>query len=79
MPFQTLSLIPDGHSVHPLYSCIAPLRLLLLRDSHPDFYDRFRFLMDHNEDRMNWDRELWDKGRENVNRFLREDCGLADR
>lgn len=32
-------------------SSVAPLRLLLLKRSHPNLYSRLTLLMDHNEDR----------------------------
>ena len=33
------------------YRSIMPLRILLLRESNPDFYKRLVYLMDHREER----------------------------
>ena len=35
----------------PEYGCIAPLRLLLKRESDPDLWKRLALLMDHDEER----------------------------
>ena len=41
------------------YSPITPIRLLALRDSHPDMWTRLQLLEDHNEQREQMDPELW--------------------
>ena len=56
---------PNSH-----YSAVAILRLLLQRDLNPDFYGRFVYLMDHNEDRRE-DLEMWEKYQQCFNAFLR--------
>ncbi len=56
---------------HPHYRCVAPLRLLLLRDSRPEFHARLQLLMDHNRERREADPRLWDQYHRYVTNFLR--------
>jgi len=56
-----------------VYRCIAPLRLLLVKNKFPEIWERLSYLMDHNEDRVK-DPELWNLYQENVNKYLKV-CG----
>ncbi len=56
---------------HPHYRCVAPLRLLLLRDSQPEVHKRLGMLMDHNRDRREKDPELWGIYEEYVTKYGR--------
>ena len=63
---------------HDHYRCIAPLRLLKVKEKVPEVWDRLGFLMDHNEDRVK-DPELWDTYQRYVNQFLKScDPSLPD-
>ncbi|TRY75019.1 hypothetical protein TCAL_07034 [Tigriopus californicus] len=67
----------DFENPHDHYRCIAPLRFLLLRESEPNFYQRFQYLMDHNKERR-LDLDTWQTYQTYVNKFLRENCQLKD-
>lgn len=67
----TVEISPDH------YRAIAPLRYLLTKESHPDFYLRFNYLMDHNEERKK-DEETWNLYRKFVNDFLLNDCKMEN-
>jgi len=61
------------------YRCIAPLRLLKVKEKIPETWERLSYLMDHNEDRSIGDPELWQTYQRHVNTFLKSlDPGLKD-
>ena len=63
---------------HDYYRCIAPLRLLKVKEKIPEVWSRLGFLMDHNEDRVK-DPELWSTYQTFVNKFLKScDSSLKD-
>jgi len=55
---------------HDAYRCIAPLRLLKVKEKIPEVWERLSYLMDHNEDRIK-DKELWNTYQASVNKFLK--------
>eukprot|EP00092_Neocalanus_flemingeri_P005352 GFUD01005766.1.p1 GENE.GFUD01005766.1~~GFUD01005766.1.p1 ORF type:complete len:592 (-),score=147.56 GFUD01005766.1:293-2068(-) len=55
---------------HDMYRCIAPLRLLKVKEKVPEVWERLTYLMDHNTERRG-DTELWDTYQTSVNRFLK--------
>jgi len=55
---------------HDTYRCIAPLRLLKVKEKVGEVWDRLNYLMDHNEDRKQ-DVELWNTYQTHVNKFLK--------
>jgi len=60
------------------YRCIAPLRLLRVKEKIPEVWERLSYLMDHNEDRVK-DEELWNIYQNSVNKFLKSaDPNLSD-
>jgi len=68
----------DFKSPHDFYRCIAPLRLLKVKEKIPEVWERLSYLMDHNEDRVK-DEELWNTYQNSVNKFLKScDPNLKD-
>ncbi len=60
----------------PEYCCIAPLRLLWLRDSDPAAWARVQLLMDHDQERRR-EEKYWAMFRKNVVDFLIKKVGLT--
>jgi len=56
--------------VNEIYRCIAPLRLLLIKEKSPETWERLSYLMDHNIERKQ-DEEMWSLYQNNVNRVLK--------
>jgi hypothetical protein len=56
------------------YRCIAPLRLLLVKEKLPEVWEQLAYLMDHNEERRR-DTELWSTYQTHVNQFIRGTLG----
>ncbi|XP_069699600.1 SET domain-containing protein SmydA-8 [Periplaneta americana] len=64
--------------VCPQLNCIAPLRLLLAKESNPERWESEVKLMEaHNDDRR--DSPIWENNQINVVDYLRKVCKLADR
>ena len=62
----------------PQLNCIAPLRLLLSKDSNPERWEtEVKFMEAHNEERKNI--YVWENNQINVVDYLRNACKLADR
>ena len=57
------------------YSCISPIRALLLRDADPDRFSLIWGLMSHNEARRQ--EEYWVKKNGSVIKYIRETMGLT--
>ena len=51
--------IDNYEAACPLFSCISPLRMLLLRNTNPDAWRVVDTLMDHNNDRDLTDNPAW--------------------
>jgi len=51
--------IDDFEDCHPLYSCITPLRMLLLKRFSPPAFDVIDTFMDHDADRQKVDSPAW--------------------
>ena len=45
------SMEGKNHFIAPEYGCIAPLRMLLLKQSDPATWNRLQMLMDHDAER----------------------------
>ncbi len=76
--FSTLNGDDDPSSSYaPEYCCIAPLRLLLIRDSDPELWSRVKLLMDHDQERRQ-EEKYWAMFQRNVVDFLRQKVGLAE-
>ena len=52
------------------YRCVAPLRLLFLKEKNPALYQTVLTLMDHNEERKE-DVPTWNTYKKYVNNFLK--------
>lgn len=61
----------------PIYQCIAPLRLLQKKTTHPKWFKRLGFLMDHGESREMEGVE-WNEKQKKIVNFLLQSCGLKD-
>ena len=59
----------------PIYQCITPLRLLMKKNTHPKWFRRLTFLMDHREAREQ-EEKMWDDHQKNVVDFLIKACNL---
>ena len=59
----------------PIYQCITPLRLLMKKNTHPKWYRRLVFLMDHKEEREQ-ETTMWNDHQKNVVDFLLQTCNL---
>jgi hypothetical protein len=70
-----LSADPTISGLAPEYSCIAPLRLLALKKSDPDTWQRIQLLMDHDEERR-METIHWKMFQVNVVDFLIKVCGF---
>lgn len=70
--------IEDYGIPHNVYWSITILRVLHLRDSDPERFAMVQRMMDHNEEHAK-KAESWSVYEENVVRFLREKCKLADK
>jgi len=69
---------PSFTETHDTYRAIAPLRLLKVKEKHPETWERLSYLMDHNTERQ-VDSELWETYQRCVNKFLKSlDPGLPD-
>ena len=55
------------------YRCIVPLRVLLSQRHNPERYKLTDYLMDHNENRMNYE-DVWQAQKTFVNEYLRQWC-----
>jgi len=58
-----------------IYQCITPLRLLMKKNTHPKWFRRLTFLMDHREAREE-EETMWDDHQKNVVDFLIKSCNL---
>lgn len=65
--------VEDQEAVHPVYSAVAPLRMLHVMRTKPKIWDRVDRLMDHLEERRKEDK--WDFIREHVLPLINERCG----
>ena len=62
----------------PQLNCIAPLRLLLAKESNPERWEsEVKFMETHNEERRQT--PLWENNQINVVEYLRSACKLAAR
>ena len=61
---------------HDHYRCVAPLRLLFLKETNNPTYQRLLTLMDHNEERRE-DLPTWKTYKTYVNDFLMYVFGLS--
>jgi hypothetical protein len=62
----------------PQLNCIAPLRLLLAKESNPERWEsEVKFMESHNEKRRQT--PIWENNQINVVEYLRRACKLADR
>jgi len=52
------------------FRCIAPLRLLIVKNKCPEVWERLSYLMDHNEERKR-DDVLWTLYQNSVNKYLK--------
>jgi len=59
------------------YGCISVLRLLALRDTDPESWERVQLLMDHDQERRE-EKEYWKMFQGNVVDYIRKKGGLAD-
>ena len=59
----------------PVYQCITPLRLLMKKNTHPKWFRRLIFLMDHKEEREQ-ETSMWSEHQKNVVDFLLQTCNL---
>jgi len=59
----------------PMYQCITPLRLLMKKNTHPKWFRRLQFLMDHREAREE-EEKMWTEHQRNVVDFLLQSCNL---
>jgi len=59
----------------PIYQCITPLRLLMKKNTHPKWFRRLIFLMDHKEEREQ-ETNMWNEHQKNVVDFLLKTCNL---
>ena len=59
------------------YGCVTVLRLLSLRDSQPETWERLAFLMDHDTERRA-ELEYWEMFQRNVVQFIRKGLGLGE-
>ena len=59
----------------PVYQCITPLRLLMKKNTHPKWFRRLVFLMDHKEEREQ-ESSMWSQHQKNVVDFLLQTCNL---
>jgi len=66
--------IVDFSKAHPVYECITPLRILLMKENRPKDYQAFESLETHVEDRR--DGDLWRVNQNNVVDFLRYVCQM---
>lgn len=78
--FQQNNFVVDASKlkygcVEPLYSCISPIRGLLLRESNPEHWSLIWNLMSHNEQRK--ETPFWKNKHEQVANILRDCIGLA--
>jgi len=59
----------------PIYQCITPLRLLMKKNTHPKWFRRLTFLMDHREAREQ-EETMWNDHQKNIVDFLLKSCNL---
>ena len=65
----------DQDSFHPVYSTIAPLRLLAVKEARPEVWRMVERLMDHLEQRRQ-ESSRWEFVRLRTLPLIREQCGL---
>ena len=65
----------DQDSFHPVYSSIAPLRLLAVKEARPEVWRMVERLMDHLEERRR-ESTRWDFVRLRTVPLIVEQCGL---
>lgn len=67
--------VSDQDSFHPVYSTIAPLRLLAVKEARPEVWRMVERLMDHLEQRRQ-ESSRWEFVRLRTLPLIREQCGL---
>ena len=72
---QKISVKNYQDSESPIYQCITPLRLLMKKNTHPKWFRRLVFLMDHKEEREQ-ETNMWNEHQKNVVDFLLSTCSL---
>ena len=72
---QKISVKNFQDSESPIYQCITPLRLLMKKNTHPKWFRRLVFLMDHKEEREQ-ETNMWNEHQKNVVDFLLSTCNL---
>ena len=72
---QKISVKNYQDTESPIYQCITPLRLLMKKNTHPKWFRRLVFLMDHKEEREQ-ETNMWNDHQKNVVDFLLSTCSL---
>ena len=72
---NTISVKDFQDKESPIYQCITPLRLLMRKNTHPKWFQRLIFLMDHKEEREQ-ETSMWNDHQKNVVDFLLKTCNL---
>ena len=72
---QKISVKNYQDTESPIYQCITPLRLLMKKNTHPKWFRRLVFLMDHKEEREQ-ETNMWNEHQKNVVDFLLSTCNL---